>query len=321
MFSFNIGVLLQFVLGRFLSLRATNAFTCALCALQLACIFFIKESPYFLVASKQDERAKRCLSWLRASNSDAVEKEFSSIKERLETRQNPLVSIRRLFSQRNYKGFVYCMGVSFLADLTGRVAILTYATKTFKETSYDDSCYVMTIWLGICNVLFTIIPMLWSDKVGRKFIIIVSSTVTVLMHLLSGFVLILVKNFNWPWLQWVLFASLTGYLCSNSACVTCIFTLRGEILSENSRGLASGFSSMALAFSIVVSTKCFQSVSDHPLLGLWCAFTLLACFSTLLILFTWIVIPETKNKNFEEIQMALYGVKVEEHVVVESTRM
>lgn len=319
MFSFNIGVLLQFVLGCFMSLRETNAFTFGLCVIQMISLFFIRESPYFLIASKQDEQAKRCLLWLRGSNSDAVEKEFSSIKERVEARRSLLESVKSLFSRKNYKGFVLCMIVSCLADLSGRVTILTFTTTTFKATDYISS-NLMTMFLGICNVLFPIIPILWSDKIGRKTIIIVSSIIIVFMHLMSGFVLLLKKEFQWPWLQLVLFVSLTGYLSSTSACVTSILTLRGEIISENCRGLASGFSSMAIAFSVIVSTKSFQLVSSQPQLGLQYAFWLLACFSTPLIFFTWIFIPETKNKSFEEIQMALYGVKVEEHPV-ESTKM
>lgn len=323
MFAFNIGVLLQFVLGYFLSLRATNAITFGLCVIQMISLYFVWESPYFLFASKQDDLAKRCLLWLRGSNSDAVEKEFSTIKERVEARQSLLVSIKSLFSKKNYKGFVLCMIICGLADLSGRVTILTFTTKTFKATQHDshssDSSHLMTIFLGICNVLFPIIPILWSDKIGRKTIIIVSSIIIVFMHTFSGFVFLFKKDY-----QWVLFVSLTGYLGSVSTCVTSILTLRGEIISENCRGLASGFSSMAVAFGVFVSTKSFHIVANQPGLGHQYSFWLLACFSTPLLFFTWIFIPETKNKNFEQIQMALYGTKVSvkvEQNVLENTKM
>jgi len=304
MFTFNIGILLQFGLANFLTLQATNALTFGLCILQVTSLFFLRESPYFLVASNQKDRARSYLSWLRAT--DDVDQEFSSIKERVEARQSLLVTFGNLFSRSNYKGFLLCMVISSLSDLTGRVAILTFATEEFKEIS-PTSSDKLGFFLALCNVLFPLIPIFTTDRIGRKAIIVISSLAIVGSHILSGLVFLLKeKQLDTPRLQWLLFASLAGYLCCSSICTTSIFALRGEIISENSRGLASGFSSMAIAISVFVSTKSFQLVSDQPHLGTPYAFWLLASFSAFLIIFTLVFIPETKNKNFEEIQHILY---------------
>lgn len=313
MFFLNVGVLFQFVIGSVFSISTTAVITFALCILQIVLALFLVESPYFLVAAKQNEKAENNLMWLRAATSPAISDEFSSITQRVDVRENLFVSVKNLLSKTQYKGFVYCMIISFLGELTGRVTVITYASENFK-TADPSSAKLMTVLLGICNVVFPVMPIFLSDTVGRKIVIIISSIVAVFMHLISGLVyfLYLKMGVQLPWFQWLVFASIAGFQSSCSIYITNVLTLRGELIAENSRGFASGFSSMAFALAVFLATKTFQIVRDC--FGIYWGFWLLGGYTTLLGLFTWIFIPETKNRSFEDIQRRMYGDQLNEKV-------
>lgn len=306
MFFLNVGVLFQFVIGSIFPISTTAIITFVLCIIQILLALFLVESPYFLVAAKQNEKAEKNLMWLRAASSSEVSEEFSSMTKRVEVSENLLVSIKTLFSKTQYKGFVYCMIISFLGELTGRVTIITYASENFK-TADPSSAKLMTVLLGICNIIFPCIPIFLSDTVGRRIIIIISSIAAVAAHFISGLIYFLYLNMGaqLPMFQWLVFVSIAGFQSSCSVYMTNLLTLRGEIIAENSRGFASGFSSMAFAFAVFVATKSFQVVRDG--FGIYWGFWLLGAYTTLLGFFTWIFIPETKNKSFEDIQKRLYG--------------
>ncbi|KAK7602785.1 hypothetical protein V9T40_006759 [Parthenolecanium corni] len=313
MFFLNVGVLFQFVIGSVFSISTTAVITFALCILQIVLALFLVESPYFLVAAKQNEKAENNLMWLRAATSPAISDEFSSITQRVDVRENLFVSVKNLLSKTQYKGFVYCMIISFLGELTGRVTVITYASENFK-TADPSSAKLMTVLLGICNVVFPVMPIFLSDTVGRKIVIVISSIVAVSMHLISGLIyfLYLKMGVQLPWFQWLVFASIAGFQSSCSIYITNVLTLRGELIAENSRGFASGFSSMAFALAVFLATKTFQIVRDC--FGIYWGFWLLGSYTTLLGLFTWIFIPETKNRSFEDIQRRMYGDQLNEKV-------
>lgn len=306
MFFLNVGVLFQFVIGSIFSISTTATITFVLCIIQILLALFLVESPYFLVAAKQNKKAENNLMWLRAAPSTEVSEEFTSMIKRTEVSQNLFVSIKTLFSKTQYKGFVYCMIISFLGELSGRVAIVTYASDSFK-TADPSSAKLMTVLLGVCNIIFPCIPIFLSDRVGRRIIIIISSIAAVATHFICGLIyfLYLKMGVQLPMFQWFVFVSIASFQSSCSVYMTNILTLRGEIIAENSRGFASGFSSMAFALAVFVATKSFQVVRDG--FGIYWAFWLLGAYTTLLGFFTWIFIPETKNKTFEDIQRHLYG--------------
>ncbi len=304
----NIGVLFQFIIGAFFSLKMTSLTTFGLCGLHFLLCWFLVESPYFLVAAKKEQKAIKNLSWLRAAPDEKIVDEINGIVERVKAKKGVVKSFKILTSKPDCTGFVLCMTMSFLNDLTGRVPVLSYATKNFNTLTLSNA-ETLTILLGFCNVLFPFIPVCLSDQIGRRVMLISSTLLGALMHLLTASLYFLTLNMkvDVPCSEWLLFLTVAGYVCCSSIHTTNVLTLRGDLLSENSRGFASGFSSMAFGLAATVDIKLFEYVSSsfHEYSAFWMLSVLSLVFGT----FIYIFIPETKKKTFEEIQNSLLGKK------------
>lgn len=294
----NLGILFQFIIGTFLSLKTTALVTTLICIIQFVFLLVLMESPYFL-ATGNVTKAKLILRHLRGSADDEINEELNTIVKR--------TSAKMELSSSVVKSFVLCFVLSFMSDLTGRGAILAYATQNFSSTGYFSAGF-FTILLGCLNVLLPFIPTLLSDKVGRKVIVIVAAAIGGTMHFCSGFLYYAhdYLQLHVPAYSWLIFVTITGYLCSCSVFSTNILLLRGELISENNRGVASGIVSKGYAFSILVTIKTFQVVRDYC--GLFCSFWLLSIFSFIFVTITAVFLPETKGKSFDEIQR-IFGRK------------
>ncbi len=304
----NTGVLFQFIIGALLSLKMVSVVTSLICAAHFLFCWCIVESPYFLVAAKKEEKAQENLTWLRATRRENVVDEFNGIIERVKVKQGLAKSFKSITSQPDCWGFLLCVILSFLSDLTGRVPVMSYATENFK-TLAPSNASLFTILLGCFNVLFPFISVLLSDKVGRKALLVVSAFLAMLMHFgtASLYFLSLKIGLEIPGSRWLLFATNTVFLCCCSIYTTNVLTLRGDLLAENSRGLASGFSSMAFGLAATLDIKLFQSIATEY--GIYSAFWVLSALGIVYTAFICIFIPETKNKTFEEIQTGLNAKK------------
>lgn len=299
-----LGVLFQFLIGGYFSLWFIAFFTFLICCLYFFSIFFIVESPYYLAAVQKTEESKINLMWLKAtSDNHVIDREFLNITKRVEIKENFFKSCKNLILTTNRTGFILCILLSWLNDMTGRIPVLTYVTENFKSLS-STSANNFTILLGFCNALLPFFTIFLSEKFGRKIIVEITAVIGGIALLICGLLYFFNLKINLVifMYDWILFIGVTTYICSCSMFTANILTLRGELISENSRGLASGFVSMTFAFATMIAIKVFQRVRDSY--GIYYAFWILSAFNFILAIFTAVFVPETKNKSFEEIQNA-----------------
>lgn len=191
--------------------------------------------------------------------------------------------------------------------MSGRGVIIAYATQNFSSEKYF-SAGTFTILLGTVNAIFPLTSTALTDRVGRRVMILVAGTIGGLLHVCSG-LLNYVHNeteTQVPFYGWLLFVTITGYLCCSSICLSNVLLIRGELIAENNRGLASGFVSTVFALAILIVIKSFQVLRDS--FGSEYAFWMLAVNTFVFVIATGILLPETKGKTFEEIQR-IFGRK------------
>lgn len=300
---FSLGILFQFVIGSYFSFNMTAILTAIVAGIHLLLTIFIVESPYYLLTQAEETAAKANLSWLRAS--EHVNDEFDQILKRVVAKPDLTTLIRNLKS--NCKGLLLCFMLSFLVELTGRTVVLIYATRNFQSQSVMSANY-LTILLGVLNVLLPMVPVMLSDRVGHRILILIGGASAGIMHLSTGSLYFLhsIVQIEIPYFSWLLLSTMTAYLCCCSVIVTNTLTLRGELIAENGRGLASGIASMGFAMAALIGIKLFQVFSDH--IGEHGAFWLFSGFCFTFVATAWVFLPETKNKTFEEIQNSLETV-------------
>lgn len=296
----SLGTLFMFVIGHRFPMQ-TNALVMAIIsAFYLASLFLLVESPYYLAAKKYYSEARHVLSCLRATSSEqVVSEELNHIVKR--------TSAKIELSAPTLRSFGLCAVLAFLCDMTGRAPIIAYATQNFSSVEYF-SADAFTVLLGTLNVAFPLVSSVLTDTVGRKIIIMVSGLAGGVANFASGALYYLhdEREMRIPFYGWCLFAAITVFIFCSTIFLTNVLIVRGELISENNRGLASGLISTVFAFSILTNIKIFQMARDYC--GLPYAFGLLGVFGVVFVLVAGIFLPETKGKTFDDIQR-IFGRK------------
>lgn len=144
-------------------------------------LFTIPESPRWLALNNREEQAKAVLLKLDSNNKSdtpltAAQADvfISEIKaDRLVAASGKSDSVlnllKSLFSKK--MRFVLLVGlvVAVCQQATGVNAIYFYAPSIFEQSGVgQNAAFSQAIWVGVINVVFTIVAMLLIDRLGRK---------------------------------------------------------------------------------------------------------------------------------------------------------
>lgn len=136
-------------------------------------LFTIPESPRWLALNNRESQAKTVL--LKLDMLDAQAEDFIvAIKADRDQGGSRLSSsvlslFKSLFSKK--MRFVLLVGlvVGICQQATGVNAIYFYAPSIFEQSGVgQDAAFSQAVWVGVINVLFTIVAMLLIDRLGRK---------------------------------------------------------------------------------------------------------------------------------------------------------
>ncbi|MBK8556309.1 MAG: sugar porter family MFS transporter [Lewinellaceae bacterium] len=131
-------------------------------------MFWVPESPRWLFAHGKRTEAIAVLKTLHGDNA-AVE-EAREIEKNLEEHPNTgRTPIKALFHKK--LRFVLMVGlvVGVLQQITGVNAIYFYATAIFEQSGIgSNAAFAQAVWVGIINVVFTLVAMALIDQMGRK---------------------------------------------------------------------------------------------------------------------------------------------------------
>jgi SP family xylose:H+ symportor-like MFS transporter len=137
-------------------------------ALFLIALFFIPESPRWLMMKERDDEAFKVLSHVGGTAHATVEAD--------EIRKSLLEKRGKIFS---YGVLLVVIGImlSVFQQITGINVILYYAPAIFKKMgSSTNASLLQTIIIGTVNLIFTVVAILSVDKFGRKALMLIGYT-------------------------------------------------------------------------------------------------------------------------------------------------
>ena len=253
-------------------------------------ICFVPETPRYLVAIGKDQKALGILSKINGSSRAA--QILQDIKDTM------TVKTERLLTYGALCIFIGIM-LSVFQQAVGINAVLYYAPRIFGDMGMNDPM-MLTVFMGIINISFTLVAVFTVEKWGRKPLLISGS-----LGMALGAIGVAV-TFGHEGMEMVTAASLLIYSASfmfswGPIC----WVLIAEIFPNTIRGVAVAIAvAFQWIFNFIVSSTFVPMFNMHLTegddFGHWFTYGLYGIICIIAALFVWRLVPETKGKTLED---------------------
>ena len=257
-------------------------------------IFFIPESPKWLIVNGKLDKASAVLGKIYASEAEVkeeIEVTNASLKGETKGKWSDLLKPGILLA------VIVGSAIAILGQFMGVNAVLYYGPKIFSEAGFDNPMF-STVLVGVVNCVTTVLAVFIIDRVGRKQLIYwgVSGMIICLLaigiYFAWGSALGLGNGF-------MLTFFLAYVFCCAISISAIVFVLLSEMYPNSVRGRA-----MSIAgFALWIGTYLIGQLT--PVLLGWSqagTFFIFAAMCVPYMLIMWKIVPETTGKTLEEIE-------------------
>lgn len=260
-------------------------------------IFFIPESPRWLILKQRDNRALGILQRIYGS---AVEAKNQLMQTRSVVSSEQKSEWRLLFKPGIRKAVLVGMAIAILGQFMGVNAVLYYGPTIFEESglSSGDSLFFQVL-VGTVNMFTAILALLIIDKIGRKKLVYYGVSGMILTLLLIGAYFMVGKAMGITAIALLVFILAYVFFCAVSICAV-IWVLLSEMYPIKVRGVAMSIAGL----SLWVGTYLIGQLTPWLLQNIMPAntFFLFAAMCVPYMYIIWKLVPDTTGKSLEEIE-------------------
>lgn len=304
-----VGIFIAYLFGKLLSPIHFTILCATMPIIFIILFMFQPESPTYLLKRGFYDQAKLALFKLRGDHYN-VDEELNEIEGFIKETAQTSVSLMRTFKQQHIiKAFFIALALMFFQQFSGINAVVLYTSDIFKTSGVHLDPKVASIIVGAFQVVATFFSSLVIDKLGRKFLLVISSLFITITTLLLGmyFTLKTRTNLNPDMLEEL------GFLPVGALCVFIIayslglgpipWVISGEIFPMEIKSIMSSTAGTLNWFLAFLLTKFYLQICD--IIGEDSTFYVFCFCSSLGLLFSYFILPETKGKSVAEIQAIL----------------
>jgi SP family sugar:H+ symporter-like MFS transporter len=277
-------------------------------ALFFAGLFFIPESPRYLVAIGRTEQAEAVLAGL--SHPDDAAAKVREIRDTLDANHRP--SLQDLFdhaTKRLHPIVWVGIAIAALQQLVGINVVFYYGEVLWRAAGFSEAhALLINVIGGVINVSATVAAILLIDKVGRKPLLITGS---VGMALFLGILAVVFGTASVGADGNLVLGDTAGRIALVSANLYIIcfgiswgpvmWVLLGEMFPNRIRGAAlslAGLSQWGTNFLVTMTFPILLAT-----IGLGGAYSLYAIFAAISGFCAWRFVRETKGRSLEQMKL------------------
>ena len=260
-------------------------------------IFFIPESPRWLILKGREEKATNILERIYTSSKEAL---FQLTETKSVLSSESKSEWKLLLQPGIRKAVIIGVCIAVLGQFMGVNAVLYYGPSIFENAglSGGDSLFYQVL-VGLVNILTTVLALVIIDKVGRKKLVYYGVSGMVISLVLIATYFIYGESWAISSIFLLIFFLFYVFCCAVSICAV-VFVLLSEMYPTRVRGLA-----MSIAgFALWIGTYLIGQLTPWMLQNLTPAgtFILFAIMCVPYMLIVWKLVPETTGKSLEEIE-------------------
>jgi len=281
--------------------------------LMVLAMFFVPDSPVFLVSKGKMDAAKKSLTWLRGKNYSGVEEEIAEIKKAEDERNAPesKVSLSEIFTQAVYlKPFGISLCLMLFQQLSGINEVLFYMNDIFAAANSSLDPSIANFIVNTMQVVATGAAVILVDKLGRRILLFASGFLmsVCIFGLGAFFYLKDQQGKDVSSLGWLPLTCLIIYIVGFSIGFGPLaWAMNAEMFPKEAQGpmsaLATAFN-WTLAFIVSAFSQDVEKAINAS--GLYFLF---GAVNTLSMAFTIFICPETKGKTPEDMKNYFLGIK------------
>ena len=272
---------------------------------------FLPESPRYLIGKGSLDKASKVL--FDFTGELDVNLKIEQIRKSLEREQKE--SLRDLLGGRFGLKPIVWLGIllSLFQQLVGINVIFYYSTTLWQSVGFDESQALLTSTItSVMNIVATVIAILLVDRVGRRIMLLVGSGgMAVSLGLMAlafsfgemapGSDAISLPD---PWSTVALISANAFVMFFGATWGPLVWVLLGEIFPNKIRASALAVAAAAQWGANWLVSATFPALSA---IGLSFAYGLYAAFALLSLLFVFRWVPETKDRELEDMDSLQLG--------------
>ncbi len=262
-------------------------------------VFFIQESPRWLLIKKNDVQGAEAIFKMIDPNTDPKIMSNAILQEQGKVNIN-----ESIFDKKYRFPLILAFLISFFNQFSGINAFLYYAPRIFEIAGLEQSSALLSsAGIGLANLLFTILGVSLIDKLGRRQLMYIGSV----GYIISLSLVAMAFIFGWKGfaVPIFLFMFIASHAIGQGAI---IWVFISEIFPNHIRanGQAFGVSVHWILAAIIPAMVPFLFTT----IGAGVVFAFFAFMMVLQLIFVWKMMPETKGISLEEMEGKLSGQRI-----------
>ncbi len=262
-----------------------------------ATIFFIPESPRWLIVKRREEHAALIFSKIYGDSS-VVESQINDTRTMLDSEGKS--NRKLLFSPGIFRAVLIGSAIAILGQFMGVNAVLYYGPSIFETSglSSGDSLFYQSL-IGLVNMGTTVLALLIIDRVGRKKLVYTGVSGMILSLVMIG--LYFLMGEAWGMSSLFLLGCFLAYIFFTAGSISAvIFVFLSEMYPTKIRGLAMSIAGLSLWIGTFLIGQLTPWLLENATpAGTFFLFAFM-CIPYMLIV--WKMMPETDGKSLEEIE-------------------